>query len=169
MSTTDYINQFKQGIMNRFHEVNASTGHVLPQAWLGPYLSEHAEHQADFEPAMQQLQAENLIECQKTADGHYRLMLTQPGEDTLYPGFQVSNATQKIRRDIFKEFKANQDKTITEFWLSTYFGRLNPKEQRIFSDVVKGMITENLLTTSLLQSFFYLTEKGEHLMRESFV
>ncbi len=169
MSTTDYINPFKQAIMNRFHEVNADKGHTLPQAWLTPYLSQHAEHQACFEPAMQQLQAENLIEYQKTAEGGYHLMLTQQGEDTLYPDFHVTDAKQKIRRDIFAKFKANQDKTITDFWLSTYFGRLNPKEQRIFNDVVKGMLTENLVTASLLQSFYYLTEKGEHLMRESLV
>ena len=169
MSTTDYINQFKQAIMNRFREVNADQGHVLPQAWLTQYLSQHQEHQAFFETAMQQLQAENLIDYKKKADGCYHIKLTTQGEDYLYPDFQLADAKQKIRRDIFAKFKANQDKTITFRWLNSLFGRLNPKEQRIFNDVVTSMITEKLVTTSLLESFFYLTETGEKWMRESLV
>ncbi len=118
MSTSDYINKFKQAIMNRFREVNADKGHILPQAWLKPYLSENLKHKAFFEPAMQQLQAENLIEYQQTK-GNYQIKLTQQGEDYLYPNFKISDAKQKIRNDIFAKFKANQDKTITEQWLST--------------------------------------------------
>jgi hypothetical protein len=167
--STDYINQFKQGIMNRFREVNADKGHVLPQAWLTPYLSQNEEHQAVFEIAMQQLQAENLIDYQKTAEGCYHIMLTAQGEDYLYPDFQLADAKQKIRRDIFAKFKANQDKTITFRWLNTLFGRLNPKEQRIFNDVVTSLITEKLVTTSLLESFYYLTETGEKTMNKSLI
>ena len=168
MSTTDYINQFKQAIMNRFREVNADQGHVLPQAWLTQYLSQHLKQPAFFETAMQQLQADNLIDYKKKADGCYHIKLTTPGEDYLYPDFQLADAKQKIRRDIFAKFKANQDKTITDMWLSTlYFGRLNPKEQRIFPEVIESMINEKLVTTSLLESFVYLTETGEKWMRES--
>ncbi len=170
MSTANYINKFKQAIMNRFREVNADKGHVLPQAWLTPYLSRkrNVKHKAFFEPAMQQLQAENLIDFQKKTKGHYHIKLTQQGEDYLYPNFKVSDAKQKIRNDIFAKFKANQDKTITESWLGgPYFGRLNPKEQRIFHDVIENLFTEQLVTTSLLKNFLYLTEKGEKLMSET--
>ncbi|MDM8563540.1 hypothetical protein QUF54_09320, partial [Candidatus Marithioploca araucensis] len=124
---TDYINKFKQAIMDRFREVNADKGHILPQAWLTPYLSRNVKHKAFFEPAMQQLQAKNWIEFQKKAKGHYHIKLTQQGENYLYPNFKVADAKQKIRNDIFAKFKANQDKTITESWLGGhYFGQLNP-------------------------------------------
>jgi len=167
MSTTDYV---KNAIMNRFQEVNAEKGHILPQAWLTPYLSK-LKRKAFFEQAMQQLQAENLIEYQKKDEAHYHIMLTQQGEDYLYPDFKVADAKRKIRHDIFAKFKANQDKTITYRWLNTlYFGgQLNPKEQRIFDDVIESIIKEKLVTTSLLNHFLYLTEKGEKLMSEVLV
>jgi len=168
MSTTDYINKFKQAIMDRFREVNADRGHVLPQAWLTPYLTKkkNVKHKAFFEPAMQQLQAENLIKFK--AKAHYHIKLTQQGEDYLYPNFTVTDAKLKIRNDIFAKFKTNQNKTITESWLGgPYFGRLNPKEQRIFHDVIENLFTEQLVTTSLLKNFMYLTEKGEKLMSET--
>jgi predicted transcriptional regulator len=167
MFTTDNI---KKAIMNRFQEVNAEKGHILPQAWLTPYLSK-LKHKAFFEQAMQQLQAENLIEYQKKDDAHYHIMLTQQGEDYLYPDFKVADAKNKIRNDIFAKFKANQDKTITSWWLNTlYFGgQLNPKEQRIFDDVIESLFTEKLVTTSLLNHFLYLTEKGEKFMSEVIV
>jgi hypothetical protein len=108
-----------------------------------------------------------LIEFQKQAEGPYHIMLTQAGEDYLYPNFTVTDAKQKIRNDIFAKFQANQNKTITFRWLNTHFGRLNPKEQRIFNDVIESMITEKLATTSLLENFLYLTETGEKLMKEN--
>ena len=151
MSTTNYISKFKQAIMDRFREVNADRGHVLPQAWLTPYLTKkkNVKHKAFFEPVMQQLQAENLIKFQKQAEGCYHIKLTQIGEDYLYPNFTVTDAKRKIRNDIFAKFKANQNKTITEVWLGgPYFGRLNPKEQRIFQDVIENLFTEQLVTTS---------------------
>jgi hypothetical protein len=80
---------------------------------------------------MQQLQTENLIEFQKQGKDHYQIKLTQQGEDYLYPNFNISDAKQKIRNDIFAKFKANQDKTITFRWLNNQFGQLNSKEQRI--------------------------------------
>jgi len=84
----------------------------------------------------------------------------------LYPDFKVANAKNKIRNDIFAKFKANQDKTITYRWLNTlYFGgQLNPKEQRIFDDVIESMNTEKLMITGFAGLLFYLTEKGEKLM-----
>jgi hypothetical protein len=162
MFTTDNI---KKAIMNRFKEVNAEKGHILPQAWLTPYLSK-IKQKAYFEQAMQQLQAENLIEYQKKDEAHYHIMLTQQGEDYLYPDFKVADAKNKIRNDIFAKFKANQDKTITYRWLNTlYFGgQLNPKEQRIFDDVIESMFTEKLMITGFAGLLFYLTEKGEKLM-----
>ena len=165
------IETFKKAIMHRFHEVNAEKGHILPQAWLTPYLSKNVKQQTFFELAMQQLQVENLIEYKKNADGHYHIMLTTQGEDYLYPNFKVTNAFLKIRNDVLAKFQANQDKTITFRWLNTnYFGgQLNPKEQRIFNDVIDNMIAEKLVTTSLLNHFLYLTEKGEKLMSESIV
>lgn len=113
MHTNNEINKFKQAIMNRFREVNASKDHILPQAWLIPYLSMNVKHKDFFESAMQQLQTENLIEFQKQGKDHYQIKLTQQGEDYLYPNFNISDAKQKIRNDIFAKFKANQDKTIT--------------------------------------------------------
>ena len=48
------IETFKKAIMHRFHEVNAEKGHILPQAWLTPYLSKNVKQQTFFELAMQQ-------------------------------------------------------------------------------------------------------------------
>ena len=39
MYTSNYVEKFRQVIMSRFREVNAEKGHVLPQAWLTPFLS----------------------------------------------------------------------------------------------------------------------------------
>lgn len=140
MPTTDYINQFKQEIMNRFREVNAEKNHVLPQAWISEYLSNNVQYQAFFEPAMQQLQAENLIEYQQFSKDRYHIMLTQLGEDYLYPNFKEAEAKQKIRNDIFGKFKSNHDHMISSLWLNTlYFAKLNPKEQRIFNEVIESM------------------------------
>jgi hypothetical protein len=165
MSTTDYVKKFKQTIMNRFHEVNADKGHVLPQAWLTWYLPESVKFPAFFEQAMQQLQDENLIEYQKKEENHLHIMLTQQGEDYLYPNSKQADTKQKIQNNILAKFKANQDKTITFRWLnSTCFGRFNPKEQRVFNDVVESMITEQLMITGFAGLLFYVTEKGEKLM-----
>ena len=113
MYTSNYVEKFRQVIMNRFREVNAEKGHVLPQAWLTPFLSKmNVKRKAFFEQAMQQLQAENLIEYQKKDDAHHHIMLTQQGEDYLYPDFKVADARQKIQNDILAKFKANQNKTI---------------------------------------------------------
>jgi len=165
MSTTDYVKKFKQAIMKRFHEVNADKGHVLPQAWLTSYLPESVKLSTFFEQAMQQLQEENLIEYQKKGENHHHIMLTQQGEDYLYPNFSQADTKQKIQNNILAKFKANQDKTITDLWLNTlYFGELNPKEQRIFNDVIDSMIAKQLMITSFTGAQFYVTEKGEQLM-----
>ena len=111
MYTSNYVEKFRQVIMSRFREVNAEKGHVLPQAWLTPFLSKmNVKRKAFFEQAMQQLQAESLIEYQKKDDAHHHIM--QQGEDYLYPDFKVADARQKIRNDILAKFKANQNKTI---------------------------------------------------------
>jgi hypothetical protein len=168
MLTNNDINKFKQAIMDRFREVNAEKDHVLPQAWLIPYLSMNVvKHKDFFESAMQQLQTERLIEFQKQGKDHYQIKLTQQGEDYLYPNFNISDAKQKIRNDIFVKFKANQNKTMTFRWLNNQFGQLNPKEQRIFNDVIESIIREKLATTSLLENFLYLTKKGEKFMSDS--
>ena len=167
MSTTNNIKKFQQAIMNRFREVNAGKGHVLPQAWLTWHLPFYREQQVSFEQAMQQLQAENLIEYEKKGKNQHRVMLTQQGEDYLYPNFSIANTKKKIQKNILAKFKANQDKTITFRWLnSTCFGRLNPKEQRIFNDVVENMHAAQLMITGFAGLLFYITEKGEKLMGE---
>ena len=104
MSTTDYVKKFKQAIMNRFREVNAGKGHVLPQAWLNWHLPFYKEQQVFFEQAMQQLQAEHLIEYQKKGKNHHCIMLTLLGENYLYPNFFVTNAKQKIQNNILAKF-----------------------------------------------------------------
>ena len=165
MSTTDYVKQFKQTIMERFREVNADKGHVLPQAWLTTYFPESIKQKVVFEQAMQQLQDENLIEYQKKGDNHHHIVLTQQGEDYLYPIFSVSDAKEKIQNSILAEFKISQNKTITLRWLNTTcFNQFNPKEQRIFNDVIENMITQQLMIASFTGLQFYLTEKGEKLM-----
>jgi hypothetical protein len=171
MSSTDKLKKFKQVIMNRFREVNADKGHVLPQAWLNLYLAKlSVKRKVFFEQAMQQLQEENLIEYQKKEENHYRIMLTRQGEDYLYPDFSATDAKKKIQNNIFAKFKATQDKTISHLWLNTiYFGKLNPKEQRIFNGVIENMITENLMITGFAGFLFYLSEKGEKLMGEGIV
>ena len=94
-------------------------------------------------------------------------MLTQLGENYLYPNFSKADTKQKIQNNILAKFKANQDKTIPLRWLnSTCFGQFNPKEQRIFNDVVESMLAEQLMITSFTKLQFYLTEKGEKLMGE---
>jgi predicted transcriptional regulator len=165
MSTTDYVKKFKKAIMKRFHEVNADKGHVLPQAWLTPFLAKSsAKLQVFFEQAMQQLQEENLIEYQKKGENHHHIMLTQQGEDYLYPNFSVTNAKEKIQNKILAKFKTKQDKTLTLRWLNAYFGKLNPKEQRIFNDVTENMIAKQLMITGFAGLLFHVTEKGEKLI-----
>jgi len=170
MSTTHYVKQFKQTIMDRFREVNADIGHVLPQAWLTTYFPESIKQKVVFEQAMQQLQDENLIEYQLIEEDHHHIMLTQQGEDYLYPNFSVTDAKEKIQNSILTEFKISQNKTITLRWLNTAcFNKFNPKEQRIFNNVIENMLTEQLMITSPTGLQFYLTEKGEKLMGERIV
>jgi predicted transcriptional regulator len=165
--TDDNVKKFSKAIMNRFREVNAGKGHVLPQAWLTWHLPFYQEQQVAFEQAMQQLQAEHFIEYEKKGKNQHRIMLTQLGENYLYPNFSKADTKQKIQKNILAKFKANQDKTIPLRWLnSTCFGQFNPKEQRLFNDVIESMLAEQLMITSFTKLQFYLTEKGEKLMGE---